>query len=414
MRALVLITLLLSGIWANAQGLFLLKPENADCENAIEIYFNEYGPTTPPKGYGDLMEISGEPLDPYSFEEEHNTVWYKFTADSSCFLDLEISPLKVSDDYDFILYEYKGEETCKLIKERQLLPVRSCISRNDTSVQGKTGLSMNATDTFIHSGPGASFAKSLAVTEGQQYLLVLDNVYPNGDGHNLKISYNNCKKKEEVKVEEPSNYLNINVKNPSTNELVPATIIITNKSGYRDSNNVETFESVSSLFIKAEQQTTYIILAKADGYFQSKKMVKTGTDFQTYLMTLELLPIVEGEKISFSDIYFQAGTDRILRDSYDVLDDIVATLLDQPDIELQIIGHVNEPYNQKRKQSKTYLMKLSEDRAKAVVKYLTKKGIDPSRLSFEGKSNHEMVYPYARTEDQKQMNRRVEFLIKKS
>jgi outer membrane protein OmpA-like peptidoglycan-associated protein len=393
--------------------LYKVSAENADCEGAIQLIRNSYGPTTPPVGPGKIIEISGDPFDSLNFEIEHHTVWYRFKADSNCLLSLDIIPLDINDDYDFILYPYQGENSCRLIAEKKLKPLRSCISRNDTSIRSITGLRKDANKNFINSGPGSSFVRSVQVKKGDEFLLVLDNVYPEGNGHKLQIHYESCDAKTQESPAEPSNYLNINIRNSKTKELIPAEISISSESGFRDSSFTEVFKNTSSIFIKAEQQSKYTVLAKANGYFQSKGEVRTGTDFQTYRLSLELIPIIEGEAISFSNIYFQAGTARILRDSYDVLDDIVETLLDQPGISLKIIGHVNDPLNKRSRSPKSLLMQLSVDRAHAVYKYMLKKGVDSSRLSYEGKSNLEMVYPYARNDEEEQMNRRVEFLIQK-
>jgi len=53
---------------------------------------------------------------------------------------------------------------------------------------------------------------------------------------------------------------------------------------------------------------------------------------------------------------------------------------------------------------------LSEQRAKAVVDYLVKKGIEPSRLKYRGAAYDEPLVSND-TEEHKQLNRRVEFKI---
>ena len=413
-RLAMVIVLLSTGIqMAVGQILFRIGPENADCHNAIHLYDTVYGPTTPPTGYGEIMEISSHRNDLYSFEREHNTVWYTFDVYEDCDLLLDIIPISVKDDYDFLLFRYEGENTCEMIRERNLLPVRSCISRNDTTIGSRTGLSYEAKDKFIHSGPGPSYAKALPVRSGERYLLVLDNVYPDGNGHYVHLKYRNCREPEpEVKVT-PSNFLNINVRDAETHEMVNAEIILINRSVPRGEEATQRWEETGSLIIKLERQSNYQLVVKAPGYFQFSDQIRTGSDYQTYLKTVNLNRIEEGKKISFNNILFFGGSDQFLRESYPVLDDIIQTLKDQPGIEVEIIGHVNDPYNSRSGMTPAHNQSLSERRAQAVYNYLVRRGIDTTRLSWTGKGNSEMIFPYAINEDQMQANRRVELFITK-
>ncbi|MBL0017977.1 MAG: OmpA family protein [Bacteroidetes bacterium] len=55
-------------------------------------------------------------------------------------------------------------------------------------------------------------------------------------------------------------------------------------------------------------------------------------------------------------------------------------------------------------------MELSENRAKAVAKYLTDRGIDPKRLNISGMGEAMPIYPNDSPESKK-WNRRVELFI---
>lgn len=397
----------------DGQVIYRIGPENADCNHPIQLFDTIYGPTTAPEGSGKTLEFSSVKNDPYSFETEHNTVWYFFEADADCDLSFDIIPLSLKDDYDFILFRYEGPATCQQIKERVLLPVRSCISRNDTTIGSKTGLSSGGVDEFIHSGPGSSYAKHLPVKAGEKFLLVLDNVYPNGSGHHIHLKYRNCHEPAPPVVEVPSNFLNINIRDASTFQMVPAEIHLINKSIPKPGEGTQRWDTTGSLITKLDRNTTYQIIVKAQGYFQYTDQVKTGADYQTYLKTVHLNKIEEGKKVSFSNILFVGGSDQFLRESYPILDDIIQTLKDQPGIEIEIIGHVNEPHNNRSGQSATQNQALSERRALAVYNYLVRKQIPTNRLSWVGKGSTEMIYPYASSEEQMQANRRVELLIKK-
>jgi len=398
---------------AEAQVLYRVGPEHADCRNAIEIFDTIYGPTTAPSGQGEILEFNSHRSDLYSFEKEHNTVWYIFEVRRDCDLLLDIIPISPKDDYDFILFRYQGPETCELIRQRAIIPVRSCISRNNPSIGSRTGLSYEAKDDFIHSGPGPSYARALPVKAGEKYILVLDNVYPDGSGHTVHLKYRNCREEPKPPPDEPSNFLNINVRDAATREPVKAEIILHNRSAWRSEHPSRIWSDTARVIARLDQQTTYQVVVKAPGYFQYSDEFRTGSDFQTYLKTAALLRIEEGRSVSFTNILFSGGSDKLLRESYPILDNIAETLKDQPDIVVEIIGHVNDPLNARSSTTPAMNQSLSERRAQAVYTYLLRKGVPSSRMTWSGRSNSEMVYPYAATEEEMQANRRVEFSIKK-
>jgi outer membrane protein OmpA-like peptidoglycan-associated protein len=406
---------LLMVLWHPMAGqvIYRVGPEHADCRNAIEIFDTVYGPTTAPVGGGEVVEFDSHSSDLYSFEMEHNTVWYTFQVYRNCDLLIDITPLSVDDDYDFILFKWQGDQTCELIRRGDLKPVRSCISRNDPGIGSRTGLSYEATDSFIHSGPGSSYARALPVQKGERYVLVLDNVYPNGEGHTIRLKYRNCRDLEPEKVEEPSNYLNLTIRDASTFALVKGEITLTDRTWRQGDEGSRIWRDTARLVVRLDQQTTYQVTVKAPGYFQFTEEVRTGSAFQTYRMTANLLRIEAGKSVSFSNIMFSGGSDKLLRESYPVLDNIAETLLDQEDIEIEIVGHVNDPLNARSSSSPAHNQSLSERRALAVYNYLIRKGVSSRRLSWSGKSNKEMVYPYAATEAEMHANRRVELIIKK-
>jgi outer membrane protein OmpA-like peptidoglycan-associated protein len=55
--------------------------------------------------------------------------------------------------------------------------------------------------------------------------------------------------------------------------------------------------------------------------------------------------------------------------------------------------------------------KLSENRAAAIKKYLTFEGVSKKRLAVEGFGNAMMLFPDPQTEEESELNRRVEIKI---
>ena len=260
-----------------AQQLYLIKPENADCKNAITLKDTVFGPTNAPNGFGDVMEIMSNKKSSFYFEKEHNTVWYKFTAPYNCDLTLDIIPVDINDDYDFAIYKYTDKDFCNFIKSKQIKPIRTNISRNDKKIGSKTGLSMTGDKKFVHSGTGLCYSKFVKVKKGEIYYLVVDNVYENGKGHTLNIKYRNClntkilqhnkKDKDKDKNKDKSEItLNINAVDKENGELINTRIDIIDieKEKLELPDSKVSFEDVSSCFTAIKPLGTYIISLLSD------------------------------------------------------------------------------------------------------------------------------------------------------
>ncbi len=116
----------------------------------------------------------------------------------------------------------------------------------------------------------------------------------------------------------------------------------------------------------------------------------------------------EGRMVVLKKIYFQYDSAVIKEQSFHILEVIAETLNLNPDIALvEVQGHTDE------RGSDAYNLRLSQDRAAAVVEYLTeraKSAVDPSRLTPQGYGEREPK-DRAHNEEAWAKNRRVEFLI---
>jgi outer membrane protein OmpA-like peptidoglycan-associated protein len=82
-------------------------------------------------------------------------------------------------------------------------------------------------------------------------------------------------------------------------------------------------------------------------------------------------------------------------------------LKENPAIEIELSAHTDS------RGSDDYNMKLSDNRARSVMEYILSKGIDAKRLSSHGYGE---TVPVAEndTDENRQLNRRVEFKILKN
>jgi len=107
-------------------------------------------------------------------------------------------------------------------------------------------------------------------------------------------------------------------------------------------------------------------------------------------------------------IFFDLDKSKIRPDAVPQLAYIADIMTQYPKMKVELVGHTDT------RGSESYNLKLSEDRAKAALDYLTSiKKIDQSRfiMKYEGEANN--LIPNARQEAEHQTNRRVEFHIAK-
>jgi len=109
--------------------------------------------------------------------------------------------------------------------------------------------------------------------------------------------------------------------------------------------------------------------------------------------------------LSKSKINFDTGKARISSVSSGVLDTIVATINRCPGNAVEISGHTDSSGNEAAN------VALSEQRAKAVVTYLTDAGVPASRLTAIGLGSSRPIASND-TDEGKALNRRIEFSIK--
>lgn len=111
-----------------------------------------------------------------------------------------------------------------------------------------------------------------------------------------------------------------------------------------------------------------------------------------------------GELITLKNIFFVTNKSELLPGSFAELDKLALYLSETPEASIQINGHTDKTGSEEKNKL------LSEARAKAVADYLSSKEIDSSRISYTGYGSSKPIAAND-TEEGKQQNRRVEFII---
>lgn len=122
--------------------------------------------------------------------------------------------------------------------------------------------------------------------------------------------------------------------------------------------------------------------------------------------SVDILVVVteRGLKMRISNIEFAFGSAAVSAKGAKILDRVAVILEKYRRYDVVVEGHTDNiggaDYNQK----------LSEKRAISVREYLVKKGVEPSRLRYEGLGESMPFYPNT-NEENRRRNRRVEFLL---
>ena len=120
--------------------------------------------------------------------------------------------------------------------------------------------------------------------------------------------------------------------------------------------------------------------------------------------TTSLNDFVIGQNFSLRNIHFEYDKAILKSSSFAELNKLLIYLLKNPNHTLDIFGHTDHDG------SEIYNLQLSQARAEAVAKFLIQKGISVQRLSFKGFGESQPIAKNT-SENGKQLNRRVEFMI---
>lgn len=120
--------------------------------------------------------------------------------------------------------------------------------------------------------------------------------------------------------------------------------------------------------------------------------------------------VIEGKKIVLNQaVNFGSNNSILKEESKPILNEVASILLANPQIaHLTIEGHCSNAGDSKEMDD--FEMKLSQERAETVLKYLVARSVDPRRLKAVGFGDTRPIATNA-TSAGRALNRRVEFVI---
>ncbi len=184
----------------------------------------------------------------------------------------------------------------------------------------------------------------------------------------------------------------------------------------------DTIKKVKPDFSNGQYKTiidagSYEILFRAGGYQDDDQLLFIPEIYtrSEIVLNAELIPleVYHGQYVVIKSILFDYGKYDLRRDGLIEIEKLFNLMQKNPELYVEIIGHTDSWG------SKEFNQKLSENRARTVVDYLTQKGIAPERFVAKGMGENQ---PIAINETQtgedspegRQLNRRVEIKILKS
>ncbi|WP_340152989.1 OmpA family protein [uncultured Marivirga sp.] len=145
----------------------------------------------------------------------------------------------------------------------------------------------------------------------------------------------------------------------------------------------------------------YVMVVQSDKLFRIEEMFFLSGDT---VMNKNIDPV--SSKIRFKSIEFEENSSKLRPDMYSDLDKVVDFLLDYPEFKLKISGHTDSSGDELRNKS------LSQERADAIRDYIIiLHPIEENRVVAVGFGNNQPVVKDEKTDDDRRLNRRVEFEI---
>ena len=124
----------------------------------------------------------------------------------------------------------------------------------------------------------------------------------------------------------------------------------------------------------------------------------------TYNVDIPLQPLEANASVILKNIFFDVNKFELKTESQVELGNVVALMKDNPTLKIQINGHTDNAGKPADN------ITLSNNRAKAVIDYITSKGIDAKRLSFQGLGD-KLPLADNKTEEGRAKNRRTELKV---
>ncbi|RNI22706.1 hypothetical protein EFB08_19895 [Rufibacter latericius] len=170
------------------------------------------------------------------------------------------------------------------------------------------------------------------------------------------------------------------------------------------SQQVSSDKTSGDYTIVVNQKQRYALYVTAPGHVLESRHISATSTSAPLALDFYLQPLNKGAKAVLSNLFFDTGKADLRAESQTELDKLFQFLKANPKIQVEIAGHTDNVGQAAANQ------KLSEARAKAVVKYLVSKGAPASIFQAKGYGQTQPAAPNT-SEENRQLNRRIELQI---
>ena len=201
-----------------------------------------------------------------------------------------------------------------------------------------------------------------------------------------------------------------NVYNAKTKEPISASLVYETLPDGTIVGNAVSGAADGAFKIVLPYDKNYSIRATADNFFAISEnlnldsLVKSG--LKVIHKDLYLVPIEVGQVVRLNNVFFDFDKATLREESFVELDRVVKLMNENPSLEIEMSAHTDS------KGSDEYNLKLSDNRARSVMEYILSKGIPENRIQSKGYGETRPVAEND-TDENRQLNRRVEFTITK-
>lgn len=343
----------------------------ADFRGAQKIQVNaEITVQKSPAGFGNLQEFKPDPQrSRHIFKEERNTRWFYFDIPFSGALTFELTPYRVHDDYDWMLFKNSPGLENEILSGKAM-PIRSNNSRQNPHARSITGIKEGFSNLYTNPGPNIAFSKVVDALKGERYYLIVDNIYEKGQGFKLKVGL-------KPTFRGPYRIVEGYVRDRSTRQPLQSEVVFEDDStSFQITRTTTDVAGYYKVLLPANRPVNATAIHPS--YLLGTEDFKISAEKLT--MDFNLDSIRPGNKVIMYNIHFQPNRDIILAQSSAELDRLVAFLRREKEWNIKIIGHSNNNVFA----DASYLQKLSFNRAVSVKRYLVNNGIPASKISCTG------------------------------
>jgi OOP family OmpA-OmpF porin len=174
-------------------------------------------------------------------------------------------------------------------------------------------------------------------------------------------------------------------------------------------DSIQSFPGSGEYKIRLQNNQVYQYTVSAPGYLVLSDNVDLTKAIEGQTITRDILlkAFIVGDKITLKNIFFEVSKFELLPASYAELDRLVGWMKDYPTMEIGLEGHTDVVGD------KAANLQLSKDRVNEVKKYLVGKGIKAERITATGYGDTKPIVAKG-TDEERKVNRRVEFVILKN